>query len=209
VSREIDVEVIPPGAGLRADRPRWDRPGCGLLLLWLALAWGLELVDVLLPMLQLDRFGIRPRELSSLPGILFAPWLHVGFIHLIGNTLAFLGLGTVVLLADGRRFLSTTLILVVASGLGTWLIGRSSIHIGASGLIYGYFGYVMGRAIWEKKIGWALLGILVAVVYGGMIWGVLPSNGPVSWEGHLSGLLAGLWLGWTHVKDDQAGKEAP
>ena len=202
---------MPPGAGPGGGLPRWDRPGCGLLILWLAVAWGLEVVDFLLPMFQFDRFGIRPRDLSGLTGIVCSPWLHAGFGHLIANTFAFLGLGTVVLLADGRRFISTTVILVLVSGLGTWLIGRGgSVHIGASGLIYGYFGYVMGRAVWEKKIGWALLGILVAVVYGGMIWGVLPSRGPVSWEGHLSGLLAGLWLGWSHVKDDEAsaGKEA-
>lgn len=203
MSREIEVEVVSPNGGPGTDLPRWDRPGCGLLILWVAMAWGLEMVDVLIPWVQLDRFGIRPRELSGLSGIVFAPWLHAGFGHLVANTLAFLGLGSVVLLADGRRFLSTTAMLVVASGLGTWLIGRTSIHIGASGLIYGYFGYVMGRAIWERKIGWALLGILVAAVYGGMIWGVLPSHGPVSWEGHLSGLVAGLWLGWTHVQDDE------
>lgn len=197
---------MPPGGSLPGGSRRWDRPGCGLLILWVAVAWGLELADAL-PFLQLDHLGIRPRRLVGLPGILLAPWLHLGFGHLIANTMAFLGLGAVVLLADGRRFITTTMILVLVSGLGVWLIGRpNTVHIGASSLIYGYFGYVMARAIWEKKVGWAILGILVGVFYGGMIWGVLPSNGPipVSWEGHLSGLLAGLWLGWTHVKDDEA-----
>lgn len=186
------------------ERPRWDRPGCGLLIIWLTIAWGLEVVDALLPVLHLDHFGIFPRTLSGLPGVVLSPWLHEGFGHLVANTFAFLGLGMVVLLADGRRFIGTTAVLVVVSGLGTWLIGRPAFHIGASGLIYGYFGYLMGRAIWERKIGWAILGIFVAVVYGGMIWGVLPSHGAVSWEGHLSGFLAGLWLGWTHVKADEA-----
>jgi len=139
-------------------------------------------------------------------GIPCAPWLHGSFEHLMGNTVAFLGLGTIVMLAEGRRFLETTMILVLVSGLGTWLIGRPAVHIGASGLIYGYFGYVMGRAFWERKILWALVGIVVAMFYGYMIWGVLPRRGPMSWEGHLSGLAAGLWLGWTHVKA-QRGKD--
>jgi membrane associated rhomboid family serine protease len=199
VSREIEVDVL-RGPG---DRSRGRAAGLGLLITWVLVAWGLEVVDLVLPGMGLDRFGIVPRRLTGLIGIPCSPWLHGGFGHLAGNTVAFLGLGTIVMLAEGRRFLATTVILVLVSGLGTWLIGRASYHIGASGLIYGYFGYVMGRAIWEKKILWALVGIAVAGMYGYMIWGVLPSGGPVSWEGHLSGLLAGLWLGWTHVKADR------
>ena len=178
--------------------------GFGLLGLWVMVAFGLEIIDWITPGLQMDRFGILPRHVSGLPGILLSPWLHVGFGHLIGNTVGFLGLGMVVMLAEGRRFLATTLILVLVSGLGTWLIGRPSIHVGASGLIFAYFGYVIGRAIWERKIGWALLGIVVGLAYGGMIWGVMPTGGPVSWEGHLSGVVAGLWLGWFHAR---AGKK--
>ena len=74
---------MPPGGGLEAAGRRWDRPGCGLLILWLAVAWGLEALDALTPFLHLDNFGIRPRVLSSLGGVLFAPWLHAGFGHLV------------------------------------------------------------------------------------------------------------------------------
>lgn len=171
-----------------------------------ALAWGVEVVDVIAPGLQLDQQGIVPRRVTGLPGVLFSPLLHGDFGHLLANTFAFLGLGTLVLLAEGRRFLGTTVVLMVVSGLGTWLIGRSgSVHIGASGLIYGFFGYLLGRAIWERKLGWAILGIFVGVVYGGMVFGVMPTRGPISWEGHLAGLIAGLWLGWAHVKGSRGG----
>ena len=204
VSREIVVD----GAWSPGGKSGGRAAGFSLLITWVVVAWGLEVVDLILPGLGLDRFGIVPRQLPGLIGVVCSPWLHAGFGHLASNTVAFLGLGTIVLLAEGRRFLSTTVVLVLVSGLGTWLIGRTSIHIGASGLVYGYFGYVMGRAIWERKILWALVGIIVAAVYGWMIWGVLPGRGPVSWEGHLSGLVAGLWLGWTHVKADRGGMRA-
>ena len=142
-----------------------EQPGFGFLLFLAVLAWGVELVDQL-GFIALDRFGIYPREWKGLPGILFSPWLHGGWGHLIANTLTFLGLGLVVLIAEGRRFVGTMFVLVLVSGFGTWLIGRAnSVHIGASGLIYGFFGYILGRAIWERKIAWAIVGIVVGVVY--------------------------------------------
>ncbi len=193
-SREVPVEVMSP------ERPPLDRPGCGLLLTMVAAAWAVELFDFFLPG-DLDSWGIRPRQLSGLPGVLLSPWLHGGWGHLIANTLTFLGLGFVVLLAEGRRFINTTLILVVVSGLGTWLIGRNAIHIGASGLIYGYFGYIMGRAIWERRPAWIVIGMVVGVIYGGMIWGILPTRSFVSWEAHLAGLVAGVWLGRAHAAE--------
>lgn len=193
MSREIEVEVMPAG------KRQVDRPGCGVLLSMVALAWTVELLDVLI-FRDLDRFGIRPRQFGGLIGIVFSPWLHGGWGHLVANTLTFFGLGFVVLQAEGRRFIETTFWLVVLSGLGTWLIGRNAIHIGASGLIYGYFGYILGRALWERRVSWAVVGIVVGVLYGGLIWGVLPKEGMVSWEGHLSGLVAGLWLGRAHAQ---------
>ena len=197
MSREVAIEVR------TARRKSANRPGFGLLLGLVAIAWVVELLDRL-TVLNLDRYGIVPREVSGLPGILFSPWLHASWGHLIANTLTFFGLGFVVLMAEGRRFLSTTLALVVVCGLGTWVIGRNpdgnTVHIGASGLIYGYFGYILGRAIWERRASWIVIGIVVGTIYGGMIWGVLPSTKTfVSWEGHLAGLLAGGWLGRGHA----------
>lgn len=165
-----------------------------------ALAWSVEIADTLLAG-NLDRFGIHPRRIEGIPGIVLSPWLHGSFAHLLANTLTFFGLGFVVLVAEGRRFISTTLILVVVSGFGTWLIGRPAIHIGASGLIYGYFGYILGRAIWEGRVTWMIVGIVVAVFYGGMIWGVAPTNTVISWEAHLAGLFAGFWLGRAHATE--------
>lgn len=175
-------------------------PGYVVLFLMVGVAWAVEVVEMV-PGIDLDRFGILPRRWEGLPGVLLSPFLHTGFPHLIANTMTFIGLGLIVLAAEGKRFGTTTFVLVVTSGLGTWLIGRpNSVHIGASGLIYGYFGYVVGRAIWERKAMWILVGIVVGLLYGGMIFGVLPNGGMVSWEGHLAGLVAGLWLGREHAR---------
>lgn len=173
-----------------------SRPGCGLLLGIVFIAWMVWVVDRILP---LENLGIHPRQFVGLFGIFFSPWLHGDWLHLLNNTIAFLGLGFVVLLAEGKRFLHTSFLLVLISGLGTWLIGQDgTLHIGASGLIYGYFGYLILRAWTERQPLWIVVGVLVAIVYGGMLWGVLPMEKGVSWEAHLCGFLGGLWLGRNH-----------
>ena len=163
-------------------------------------AWIIEAVDQFLLGGSLDRFGIHPRKLHGLLGIPLMPWLHGSFAHLISNTVPFLTLGYIMLKSEGRRFFYSSSIIILLGGLGTWLIaGKGEVHIGASGLIYGYFGYVMTRALIEKRPIWLFTGVLVALFYGGMIFGVLPQNQlPVSWEGHLTGMLAGIWLGRKH-----------
>ena len=177
-----------------------ERPTFLYLLDLLLIAWVIEAVDQFLLGGSLDRFGIHPRNFYGLLGIPLMPWLHGGFAHLSANTLPFLALGYIMLKSEGRRFFYSSAIIILLGGLGTWLIaGKGEVHIGASGLIYGYFGYVMTRAIIEKRPIWLLTGILVALFYGGMIFGVLPQNQlPVSWEGHLTGMLAGIWLGRRH-----------
>lgn len=206
MARRVEVEVLTgDGAGRSGWSgklpPRQVRPGCGLLLILVALAWGIELADSVLHLFgfSLDALGIFPRKFYGLPGILFSPWLHGGWLHLSSNTIAFLGLGLAMSLAERDRFLRTTLYLVLLSGLGTWLIGRSgTVHIGASGLIYGYFGYLLSRAWAERRALWMIAGIVVTILYGSMLWGVVPSSGKISWEAHLCGLLAGIALGRAH-----------
>jgi membrane associated rhomboid family serine protease len=160
-----------------------------------------ELTDTVLRVFgySLDIFGIFPRKFYGLLGILFAPLLHGGWFHLMSNTVAFLGLGFAMMLAEKERFLVTTFLLVFWSGLGTWLIGGSgTVHIGASGMIYGYFGYLLARAWTERRALWIVGGIVVAILYGSMLWGVVPSHRGISWEAHLCGLIAGIVLGRQH-----------
>ena len=161
-----------------------------------ALAWGLEIIDSLLGQ-PLNHFGVRPRHWFGLIGIPLMPWLHGGIGHLVSNTVPFLILGSIVLAAEGRRFVSSSALIVLLSGLGTWLIGGvNEIHIGASGLVYGYFGYVMARAWGERRFLWILVGVFVALSHGGMIFGLFPQIGTMmSWQGHLCGFLSGIWLG--------------
>lgn len=183
-------------------RGRRGHPGLGLLVCLIVMAWLVELIDQNIAH-NLDRYGVIPRSFVGLRGVIFMPWLHSGWDHLFDNTVALLGLGVIVILAEGRRFASTTLILALISGLGTWIIadmGHSGkgIHIGASGLVYAYFGYILARAIWGRRLVWAVVGIVVAVVYGGMIGGIFPEGDHISWEAHLVGLLGGVWLGQRH-----------
>ena len=159
---------------------------------FIALIWTLEIVDQLLLGGALLSYGIRPRSIIGLRGILFAPFLHAGFAHVAANTIPFLTLGWLIMLRETSDFFVVTAVTMVISGLGTWLIGSAnSIHIGASGLIFGYLGFLLLRGYFERSVTAILFSLIVGFVYGGLIWGVLPLQLGVSWQGHLFGFIGG------------------
>lgn len=158
---------------------------------FVATIWVLEVVDVFLGG-ALNTYGILPRNLIGLRGILFAPFLHGNFAHLIANTIPFLTLGWFVMLRETSDFFVVTGITMLVSGLGVWLIGSSGLHIGASGVVFGYLGFLLARGYFERNIPSILLSVLVGFLYGGAIWGVLPTQPGVSWEGHLFGFIGGV-----------------
>jgi len=138
--------------------------------------------------------GIRPREWSGLVGVIFGPTLHASFGHLLANAVPLWVLLT--LLFWDRHYLpGRTLALIwVASGLGTWLIGRGdSTHLGASSLIYGLVTYLVLAGLLMRSWRSVAIALLVVFLYGGIMFGVLPTHRQISWEGHLCGALAGIW----------------
>jgi len=155
--------------------------------------WVIEVVNMILDH-RLCRFGIVPRSVHGLIGIPLSPLLHASLQHLLANTVAFAILGGLVLLRSRRDFVESTVFITILGGLGVWAFGRPAVHVGASGLVFGYFGFLVGRAWYERKLRSLIPAVLAIVLYGGIIWGVLPTQPGVSWEGHLCGLLAG-WAG--------------
>ncbi|MDX2214355.1 MAG: rhomboid family intramembrane serine protease [Oculatellaceae cyanobacterium bins.114] len=157
----------------------------------ITLMWVLEIVDQLTGR-ALDQWGIIPRTIIGLRGILFAPLLHGSFTHLLANTIPFLTLGWFVMLRRTSDFWIVSAIAMLVGGLGTWLIGAPfTVHIGASGVIFGYLGFLLFRGYFERSFISILLSVGVGVLYGGLIWGVLPGRIGVSWEGHLFGFIGG------------------
>ncbi|ARF56074.1 rhomboid family intramembrane serine protease [Streptomyces gilvosporeus] len=165
-----------------------------LMLGWVALLWLLEGVDVLTGG-ALDTFGIQPRDPAELVDIVPAAFMHFGFGHLAANTLPLLVLGFIAALRSGiRRFLGVVLLVIVASGLGVWLTAApGSNTAGASGVVFGLFGYLLVRGFIERKALDIGIGLAVGVVYGSILWGALPTTaGQISWQGHLFGLIGGV-----------------
>jgi membrane associated rhomboid family serine protease len=157
-----------------------------------ALMWAIEIADVFVFRGQLDSYGILPRQIVGLRGILFMPFLHGNFPHLIANTIPFIILGWMVMLREIRDFFVVTAVTMAVGGLGVWLFGSPGFHIGASGLIFGYLGFLLLRGLFERSFGGIFLSVVVGFLYGGLIWGVLPGQPGVSWEGHLFGFLGGV-----------------
>ncbi len=161
------------------------------------LLWLIEIADVFMGG-RLDFYGIIPRSSIGLRGILFAPFLHASFAHLISNTIPFVTLGWFVMLRETRDFFLVSTIVALASGIGVWLFGAPGVHLGASGVIFGYFGFLLSRAYFERSALAIALSLAVALLYGGLLWGVLPTRIGISWEGHLfgfaGGILAASWL---------------
>lgn len=161
------------------------------LALLIGAIWFVSVVNILMGS-PLNQYGIRPRSISGLPGVILWPFLHGGFWHLISNTVPLLVLGGFVLVRSQRLFFQVTIFCVLGGGVGVWLFGRGSTHIGASGLVFGYFGYIVAHGYYERSARSVLIAVAVTFFYGGMIWGVLPTNPYISWEGHLFGMLAGV-----------------
>ncbi|OCR02787.1 rhomboid family intramembrane serine protease [Oscillatoriales cyanobacterium USR001] len=158
-----------------------------------AVMWIVEIVDWFLLGGKLNTYGVRPRSVDGLRGILFMPFLHANFAHLTANTLPFVTFGGLIIVRKTSDFWLVTIVTMLVSGLGIWLTGSPySVHIGASGLIFGYFGFLLLRGYFERSIMSIILSLTVAFLYGGIIWGVLPSQPGISWQGHFFGFVGGV-----------------
>ncbi len=169
--------------------------------------WLLELVDAFLLGQRLNALGVRPRTTAGLWGILFMPLLHGNLAHVAANTLPFLLLGWLVIMRRLGDFLTVTAIVMVVSGVGVWLFGAANtVSIGASGLVFGYFGFLVLRGYFERSATAILVAALVLLLYGGMFLGVLPQRAGVSWEAHLFGFLGGVLAAWALAQAEPAAR---
>ena len=158
----------------------------------LLVMWALEILDLLLFGGALDSFGIRPRSVDGLDGIVLHPLLHHGLGHLANNSVPFVIFGLLVFLSGLRSFVVTTTISLLIGGMGVWLFGApNSLTIGASGLVFGYLGYLLLRGYFSRSVGAVLISILLVLMYGGLLWGLLPFTPGVSWTSHIFGFLGG------------------
>ncbi len=186
----MNAAATAPGPAARARPARRD----GLLLVaaMAALMWLSEVADAILPA-DLDAYGIAPRSDDGLTGVLLAPFLHGGFGHLIANTAPFAVMGAVIALGGLARVLAVTVIVALVSGLGTWLVAPAgTVHIGASGVVFGYATYLLARGIFSRDVVHLGVGLVVLAFMGGvLLGGLLPQEG-ISWQGHLFGAVGGV-----------------
>lgn len=174
-----------------------------MVVVFMAILAVIEIVN-LLTFRSLVQFGISPRNLSSLPFIFTAPFIHGGLWHFFSNIVP-LGIFSFLLLQHGKtRFYIVTVTCILLTGISVWLFARSANHVGASGLVYSYFGFLLFAGIISREFKLVLISIAVGFVYGSMVFGVLPLNAYVSWESHLFGLLSGIacafWWGKLEAK---------
>ncbi|MBB5365585.1 rhomboid family intramembrane serine protease [Deinococcus humi] len=181
-----------PQSSIAPGRPQFG-PALGVTAVLVGLVWIQEIVDLLGFGGRLDYYGIEPRVPGTFWHVLTAPFLHYGFAHLIANTVPLAVLAFMSAVRGVGRFLAVTLVVAVVGGGLVWLFARGgSVHLGASELIFGYLAYLLGVGWWERTPAAIGVAVVAAVLYGGILWGVLPGNPAVSWEAHLFGFMAGL-----------------
>ena len=169
------------------------------LIILLAVIWVVEAVNLVMGH-GLASWGILPRDISGLIGIPLAPFIPGSLVHAIANTIPLMVLGGLALAAGKGRFWQATVLIILLSGALVWVFARGAYHIGASGLVFGYFGILLGRAVFERSIVSFVIAAITIALYGGLIWGVLPTRGYISFEAHLFGLIAGVAVAWLERK---------
>ena len=170
--------------------------------LFMVALWLVFLLDALFG-LKLNRFGLRPGSVPGLIGIVTAPLLHGSLSHIFSNSISLVVSLTAILYLYPNSSTRVIPMIWLGSGLMAWLIGRPSMHIGASGLIYGLLAYVFFSGILRRDMRSVSVSLLVGFLYGSMIWGVLPIRPHMSWELHLSGGLMGVLLAFLYRKWDR------
>jgi membrane associated rhomboid family serine protease len=185
---------IPDPAYAGSERARANfRLAVKIALGFVALIWLIQLLNWALDLGPED-FGVRPRQLAGLLGILFAPLVHGGFAHLIANSLPLLVLGTAMLYLYPSAALRVLPAVYLGPGVAVWLFAGGGVHIGASGLVYGLVSYIFVAGLIRRDRRAIAASLLVCFMYGALVWGVLPIEPGVSWETHLAAALIGLLL---------------
>lgn len=157
------------------------------------------IIVLAVPPLQL--LGIMPRTTKGLVGILFSPLLHASPSHLVTNAVPLFVLLTLLFMDRHYKPGATLSFIWLVSGFGTWLIGRpGAIHLGASSIIYGLVTYLVASGLLQRTWQSVFVAVVVFTLYGGVIYGIFPQPGPISWEGHLCGACAGVWVAWRNRK---------
>jgi membrane associated rhomboid family serine protease len=168
-----------------------------LMVGYLVLLWGIDLANNADHRTLNGNLGIVPREPGRLPEIVTAPFLHASVAHLAANAMPLFGLGLVAALAGVWRFVGVTAVVIVVSGLGVWLFSpANTVTVGASGVVFGYFGYLVLRGAIDRRPVDVLVALGVAISYGYLLTGVLPGAEGVSWQGHLAGVVGGMLAAW-------------
>ncbi|MFT7490854.1 MAG: membrane associated rhomboid family serine protease [Pseudohongiellaceae bacterium] len=163
-----------------------SEPVCFVVIIWLV-----YLIDIVLP-LNLNLWGIRPREIAGLTGIIFSPFLHGSLFHIASNTLPLLILGLIVRAYGRAIFWEVSLIVVGIGGLFAWLFSSPGIVIGASGVIFGYWSFAIVYGLLKRSVKSLLFSLFVLLFYGTMIFSFFSLYANISWSGHLGGVLAGV-----------------
>ncbi len=166
----------------------YEAPLLFVIALWICFA-----ATVLLPFLNLRGWGIVPRTLGGLVGILFAPLLHANLYHIAANTVPMFVLMLLLVLQAGRKWVQPFALIWMGTGFGTWVIGRGgSVHLGASGVLYGLLTYLIASGIYHRHWRSMLIAGFVFLTYGGLLWRIFPYSWFVSWESHLCGAVVGV-----------------
>jgi membrane associated rhomboid family serine protease len=196
------------GTEQRSEPRSWGG-ALAIMLFGAGVLWAVEIANAV-DGYGLNRFGLRPRELAGLWGILTAPFLHASAWQLLSSTGPFVLIGWVVLLSGLRMWLIVTALVAFVGGLVTWLVAPSGLIIGSSGLIFGWMGYLLARAYFSRRVVWILAAVLVAFFFSGLFSGLLPSiNSETSWQAHLCSFGAGVLAGWLlHPRGARAEKRA-
>ncbi|MDM7990547.1 rhomboid family intramembrane serine protease [Arthrobacter sp. zg-Y877] len=160
-------------------------------LLFAAVLWAVYLFTPAFSPVLFPLLGILPRQMEGLDGVVFAPLLHAGAAHLIGNTLPLIVFSFLTLLEGVRRFVSVLAISWLCSGIGVWLFG-SGLTVGVSGVVFGLFAYLMVRGFYNRDIFQILLSGVLFLIYGSILWGLFPTTLGVSWQAHLFGAAGGV-----------------
>jgi len=186
--------------GERQVKPWYDpNTWSGAMVAMLAVAgvlWVVQLVNAG-DNYALDRFGLRARHLAGLWGVVTEPFLHASYAHLLSNTAPLVLIGWVLMRSGVRNWAIVTAVVIVLGGLATWLVGPSdTVIVGASGMVFGWLGYLLARAFFARKFQWVVEAVLVLFFFGTLLFGLLPNfQAHVAWQAHVSGFVAGVATG--------------